>query len=225
VRQIQLQRLPVVAIVEGNPNTLFRAGKEQPFSQRILANRVDGCVIRQTIGDALPGLAAIVRSINVGVRIVNSEAADGSISGSIIEVRSDELCDFAPRSQRRRSNVLPAGAAIPRDPEQAVIGASPNGVNALERRCQSINDASLLVGVRIFACRVSEIDGYAGMGPRQVRADGLPVLTTVGGSEDKVGGVKECMRVDRRKENRLLPVRSVLGIGERDRRNILRVTR
>ena len=37
-RQIQLQGLPVIAVIERNVNSEFGSGEEQPFALRIFAN-------------------------------------------------------------------------------------------------------------------------------------------------------------------------------------------
>ena len=81
VRQIQLQRLPVIAIVKRNPDGIFRAGKQQAFAHRIFAHRVDRAEIGQAGGDQLPGLAAIVRAVDVRMQVVDAEAADGGVGG------------------------------------------------------------------------------------------------------------------------------------------------
>ncbi len=41
MRQIQLQRLPVIAVVERRPNAIFAAGEEQSLAYRIFAHGVD----------------------------------------------------------------------------------------------------------------------------------------------------------------------------------------
>src|SRR5262249_6657358 len=68
-RQIQPQRLPMIAVVKGYIDGRFAAGKEQTLLFGILSNDVQltarAFLDRQTIHDARPGLAAVVRAIDV----------------------------------------------------------------------------------------------------------------------------------------------------------------
>ena len=73
--QVELQRRPVIAVVERDPHTRLGAGKEQPFANGIFAHRVDGRVVRQAGGDQLPSLTAIVRAVDVRLQVVDAEAA------------------------------------------------------------------------------------------------------------------------------------------------------
>ena len=68
VRQIQLQGLPVVAVVERDPDRIFRAGKQQAFAHGIFAHRVHRAEVGQAGGDQLPGLAAVVRAVDIRMR-------------------------------------------------------------------------------------------------------------------------------------------------------------
>ena len=68
-RQIQPQRLPVIAVVERNVDGRLGAGEEQALLFRILADDVHlaagALVARQAVDDARPGLAGVVRAIDV----------------------------------------------------------------------------------------------------------------------------------------------------------------
>ena len=50
VRQIKLQRLPVLAVVEGDPDRPLGACEKQAMPHRILAHRIDGSILRQPGG-------------------------------------------------------------------------------------------------------------------------------------------------------------------------------
>ena len=62
VRQIQLQRLPVIAVIERHPYGVLRACEQQPFAHRIFTHRVHGAEVGQARGDLRPCLAAIARA-------------------------------------------------------------------------------------------------------------------------------------------------------------------
>ena len=64
----------------------------------------------------------------------------------IIEMRCADLRYLAPRGQFFRSDVVPFFTAIASQPDEAVVGASPKRVHALERRRESVDDTALLVG-------------------------------------------------------------------------------
>ena len=75
MRKIQLQRLPVIAVVERNPYGIFRTREEQAFAHRIFANGVHRAEVWQTVIDELPTLAAIVGAVNICVGVIDSEPA------------------------------------------------------------------------------------------------------------------------------------------------------
>ena len=49
VRQIELQRLPMVAVVERNPNGIFGSGEQQSFADGIFADGVDGAEVGKAV--------------------------------------------------------------------------------------------------------------------------------------------------------------------------------
>ena len=132
VGQIQLQGLPMIAVVERDPDCVLRAGKQQPFAHGIFADCIDRTDFRQAGGDQLPCLTAVVRAVNVGLLVVDAEAAHGGVGGVVIEVRGADLRDFAPGRQFFGSNVIPLLAAVASLPDQAVVGARPERVDVLE---------------------------------------------------------------------------------------------
>src|ERR1700735_3923827 len=104
MRQIQLQRFPVIAVVEGNPHAGSSSGKEQALPDGDFAHGVDRSVIRETVSDQLPGLASIVRMVDIRMKVVDAEAAEGSEGGLLVEMRGCLLRHFAPRNQLRCSD-------------------------------------------------------------------------------------------------------------------------
>ena len=115
VRQIELQRLPIVSIVEGNVNGAFRAGEEQTFANRIFAHHVAGAAIGNIFCDFRPRFAEIARAVNVRAQIVEPERIDRGVRRARLEVRSFDDRNFAPRLQLRRRHVLPRFSAVARD--------------------------------------------------------------------------------------------------------------
>ena len=97
----------MIAIVEGNINGALGSGEQHPLADRIFAHGVDHFVVGNAVDDLLPGLAAIVRAIDVRAQIVEPEAVDGGVRGLGIEMRRVKLRNFAPRRQVRRRDVVP----------------------------------------------------------------------------------------------------------------------
>src|SRR5260370_18714486 len=115
LRQIQLQGLPIVSIVEGNVDGAFRPGEEQTLSNWIFAHHVAGAAIRNTQRDFRPRLPVIARAVNVCAQIVQPERIDRRVRRARIEVRSLDDRNFSPLLQLRRRYVLPGFPAVARD--------------------------------------------------------------------------------------------------------------
>src|SRR5713226_2055282 len=105
MRQILLQGLPVVAIVERNVDGAFRSGKEQALTNGIFANDVAGAAIGNSLGDFLPGSSKVARAVNVRAEIIEAERVDRRVSGGGVEMRRLDDGDFAPRLELRRSDI------------------------------------------------------------------------------------------------------------------------
>src|SRR6266481_1417712 len=97
VRQVELKRLPIIAIVEGDINRAFRSGKQQPLTRAIFANHIACSAGWYAVSDFGPGLAEIARAINVRPQIINAKTVDGGVCSAGLEVGSLDDRDFAPR--------------------------------------------------------------------------------------------------------------------------------
>jgi hypothetical protein len=86
MRQVQLQRLPVIAIIKRYPDGIFCARVKKAFAHGIFANRVDRTKIRKAGSDERPILAAVVRAVDVRVRVVDAETANRGICRLLVEV-------------------------------------------------------------------------------------------------------------------------------------------
>src|SRR4029077_384779 len=160
-----------------------------------------------------------VSAVNVRMVVVNTEAAHRSVGGFVIEMRGADLRDLAPRGQIFRSDVAPFFAAIASQPDEAVVGASPKRVDALERRSKSVDDTALLFGA--FGDEVA----YAGWNSRifasEIGTDGLPGISAVGSLEQHVAGEIESVGVERREHQRLGAVGAVFRAAKRNGRYVL----
>ena len=225
VRQVELERLPVVAVVEGDPHAGFGSGEQQTLPHGIFADGIDRRALRQPVRDQPPGLPAVMGAVNVRTEIVDAEAADRSIGGFVIEMRSAKLRDLAPGRDLGRRDVFPVGAAVSRNPEQAIVGARPNGGHVFERRRQRINDAANLSGAGILCRFVPQARRNRAVLAREIRADGLPGLSPVACLIQEIRRGIENMRIDRRENNGLRAVGAHFRIGRRNRGDVLELTR
>src|SRR6516164_520150 len=98
VRQIQLQGLPLIAVIKRDPDGVLSAGKQQSLAGGVRPNRVHGGVIRQPMGDRPPSLAAVACAIDVRAPVIDAEATDGSIGRVLIEGGDGDLSYLAPGS-------------------------------------------------------------------------------------------------------------------------------
>ncbi len=130
-RHVGAQRMPVVAVVDGEINGPFRTRIQQAFALGILAHGVHGLVRGDAVDDEFPCEPAVVRAIDVGPKIAQAQLVDRSVDGVVVEVRGVELRDFVPRLQIGRRDVLPVPAAIAREVDESIVRSGPDGVEVL----------------------------------------------------------------------------------------------
>src|SRR5262245_32637018 len=119
----------MLAVVERYVDGLFRARVEQAFAQRVFAHYVDYAAVGNAVGDVFPGLAAVVRAIDVWSQIVQAKCVDRRVSSIVVEMRSVDQRDFGPRFQIGRRDISPGLTAVARDVDQAVIGSGPDSID------------------------------------------------------------------------------------------------
>ncbi|PYR74732.1 MAG: hypothetical protein DMF86_17720, partial [Acidobacteria bacterium] len=144
-RQIELKRLPGVAVVERHEDGAFGAGEEQPGPLRILLDRVDVAVLRQASDDLLPRLAAVAGAINVRTEVLELMSIDGGIRLEEPGMRRFDHRHAAPRRHRGRRHVFPLAAVVERELNLTVVGADPHHRQQQRRRRDRVDDASLAV--------------------------------------------------------------------------------
>ena len=80
-RQVQLQRLPVGAVVEGYINAGFGPGIKQTFFPGINPNCPNIGSLRDPVYNRTPGFSEVVRLENVGFEVVQPMPIDRDICG------------------------------------------------------------------------------------------------------------------------------------------------
>src|SRR5262249_56699615 len=85
--QVHLERLPMVAIVEGDVDALLRPGVEKPPALRIFADDVDVAADGNSLSDRRPRLSAVPRAVDVRADVVQAIAVHGGIDRGRVDAR------------------------------------------------------------------------------------------------------------------------------------------
>src|SRR6516162_11644010 len=131
--KIELQRLPVGAIIKGCVDSRFRASEEKSSVAGVFADRMNVGTIGNAGGDLRPSLAEVCGLENVGFEVVELVGVDGRIGGAGIPGRSFDEADEGPLGNRFRSSVAPSFAVVAGELDLAVIGAGPDDAFLLGR--------------------------------------------------------------------------------------------
>src|SRR5215472_11636314 len=141
-REIHLQTLPVIAVVEGDRDARLRARVQQSTTLRVLAHYVDVAGGGKAAIHLLPGGAVVMRTQDAGPLVIQCVPVDGSISGAAVEVRGVHYADIAPRAEARRRNVFPVLSAVPSQLDETIIRTRPNFVRIEWRRRHGIDHSA-----------------------------------------------------------------------------------
>ena len=225
-RQILLQWLPPVAIVETDEHAGFGAGVKQARAHRVGAHDADRLAGGKARGDVLPGLAAIVRPQDMGFEIVDPLAIDRKIGGIAVAIGLVDARNLAPRLHSGERARLPAAPAVARDAEDAAVAARPDFVGRMGRRLDRYDRpvaASSGVGDRDRIDAARRIGLLAG----KVGADDRPAVAAVERSENDVAAKIQRIGPGPRRDQRIDPVEMMLDrgrakavIGHRERRDV-----
>ncbi len=214
--KIHLQRLPVVAVIEGHRHSALRSGVQQTLADRIFANGVHGN--RQTVGDQLPALSAVVGAVDVRTEIVEAMTIDGHVRRVGIELRGFDDSDFRPRCHRGRRDVLPMRALVARTPDLSVIRSNPDVAIGSTRRRDRVDDALPRAGTHATGGRDRvEIRRRPRIFARQIGTDDRPMLPAILRTKEALICKVKNARISRRENERQRPRRAIVS-GIRDGR-------
>ena len=98
VRQVHLQRLPVLAIVERHVGAVLGAEIEQPALDRIFAHamRVAQHRVRDAVRDQFPRCAEISRLVDEGISVVHLMKLDRDVCRAGVVARRLDVADASP---------------------------------------------------------------------------------------------------------------------------------
>src|SRR5262249_35872521 len=142
-RQVEAERLPVVAVVEGDVDGALGSGEEQTLALGIFTDGVDVLVVWNAGDDFGPGLAAVAGAKNVRTQIVEAKRINRRVGCIRVGVAGFEDRDLLPRGQRRRSDIVPVRAAVGGEPDESVVGSGPDAVDVERRRRERVDDSAL----------------------------------------------------------------------------------
>src|SRR5208337_1443388 len=169
----------MISVVEGDGDGPLSSSKQQTLALRILAHRIYIFILRNAAGDLRPGFAAIAGAVNVRPQVVEPQRVDRRVRGLHIEVARFQDRHLLPSRHLRRRDVVPIRSAIGGQPDQAVVGSSPDAIDVQWRGSERVDYAALLGLCRSLraedANRRWNFPGFS----CEVRADLLPTFSTV----------------------------------------------
>ena len=196
-RQILLQWLPVVAIVEADEYSALGPRVEQPRALRVGAYRTHHLPRRKPARRRRPALPAIMRAQHMRREIVEPLPVDRDISRVRVALRQVDRADLAPFGHRH-CKLRPMPAAVAGDIDQPGISPDPHsrGVDRrrLERGDRAIT-AGLGVGHRDIPAAAHSARSLAG----QIAADFAPMVAAIGRFPHQFAcRIKRCRTASRR---------------------------
>ena len=130
--EIELERLPVVPVVERDVHPALRAREQQARLLGVLPDHPGEAaarlVLRQSAHDRRPRLAVVVRAEAIRFVVARDVKIHGDVGGGRIEVRRVDREDVAPPGDRQVGNrhVVPGFALVLGQLDQAVARAGPD---------------------------------------------------------------------------------------------------
>ena len=214
-RQVQLKRLPTLAVVERDEHPELGASIKKPGAVGILAHDTDRMVVRNAViscRDAGPTLTVVLGLVNVGLEITYLITKDRRV-GFRRHVRRHLYILNAPvRPDPGRRDVLPVLAVVSREMDRSIVGPNPDDPFFERGFLNLVNDREMLLAGHV------DRDGIArnNLGLRcergEVRRDGLPNAPAVLGHVNVLRRVVHTIRVVRRYMDRRHPLKPILKV-------------
>ncbi len=151
--QVQLQALPMSAVVIRHHDAALGAGIEQTRQGRIAPDDVQIRIRRQPLGNGRPALAIVLGAECVRLEIIEPMAVGGNIGDTgILGIGLDHL-HGGKIGHALGGHIGPVGSAIPRQVHQPVIAAYPDQIFSLGRFSDGEDgvvslDAGIVLGQR-----------------------------------------------------------------------------
>ena len=131
--QVQLEGLPAGAVVQRHVRPLLGARKEEAFANRVLPNGPNVVAVGNSLDDARPGLAVVLRAIDVGRHVLRPVAGGRHEGLGRVVGRGLQPLDSAETGKVGWGHVLPGLPAVPGQMHEAVVGSGPDGAGVMPR--------------------------------------------------------------------------------------------
>src|SRR5262249_15821386 len=125
-RHVELERLPVAAIVEREVDSQLCPSEKQTFAHRILTYRANVSTAGNAGCDLRPGCSGIARAIDMRSDVGQAMAVNGGVGSRRVEMGGLDDADLAPRRQPWRRDISPILARITAKADATRIRAHPN---------------------------------------------------------------------------------------------------
>ena len=196
-RQVELEGLPVGAVVETDKQPVLGARVEDALPFGILAYHAHGVVGWKAAGDQGPAVAVVFGLVEIGLPVAELVAQRGDVGLAVAMGRGLDAVDAAAGRQVGGRDVAPVLAAVARDMDGPVVGAHPEEAGAARRLADGIDGAVELFAGNVARDGATGDDLLVGLEGRQVGRDGLPgdavvrrLMQILRGVVDHVGVVR-----------------------------------
>src|SRR5204863_3111405 len=209
-RQVPAEPVPFPAVVERDVDPGLAPRVEEAAPRRSFADHPREVVGTDPVRDLRPGPTVVRRLPEVRTEVIELVAGvRDERDRRIVRRRLDDR-DERERTDRRRRDVLPGLAVVPRDVQETVVAPRPEHA-ALDRRLREREDRAVVLGTGVvLGDRTARWTELALVVAREVRTKALPGRSFVGGAEDVVSGVVQDVRVVRGMHGRRGPLHAVL---------------
>ena len=181
-------------------------GVEQTAARGILAHRVDVIVGDDPVDDLRPRFPEVVRAERIRRQVVQQRLLHRDVRRPGVERRGVDLADASEVRHLFRRHVRPRLSAVARDVDEPVVGSGPEDVRVLLARPQREDSAVHLRAVHVVRDRSARLLHRLRIVTRQVRADPLPVLASVGRLPHVLRRCVEDVRIGIGKNDRIRPL-------------------
>src|SRR5258708_32069586 len=195
---VELERIPVRAVIAGEVHPLLGAREKQTAVNRILSDHVGDAPVRDAVVDLAPGPSAVMGLEEVRTKILEAERVAGHVRRQRIEMAGVDDRHLAPwpRAKAGWRNVLPRAAAVARDVNESVVGPRPDPSLVDMRRRDGVDNTRMPSGRRTLGAVLADVSRDDRVRPCKVARYLRPALPAVEGPPDHVGAEIERSRID-----------------------------
>ena len=211
--QVELERLPVIAVVKRNVHAGFCTTVKQTFAFWIGSDYAGKMPGVYSVGNQCPGFSIIFGSINIGFIIAQLVARPDYISAAFGERIAVNAVEHHPLGHPFGRHIFP-GFTIQTSAgfgnmNQPIVRTGPEQVFFVRRFGCCENGAVVFHTGIVFCDGPSGRPQFGRVVPRQIRAGQFPRAPAIITGVDMVRGCIEFFRIVGRKENRKIPLKPV----------------